>query len=86
MPTYEAPPSVFEAPSIDPPETIVVMLISFISQDIDISICAIIDQVSRELADIFKLKVHNEVQQDKKLETKQTYYGDNYITYTPWGV
>jgi len=52
MPTYEASPSVFEAPPIDPPETLVVMLISFISQDIDRSICDIIDQVSQELVDI----------------------------------
>ena len=55
----------------------VVMTTSFIRQLIDLGIHGIMYQVSRQLADIVKPMVHNEVQQARNAETRRGQQGEH---------
>lgn len=57
------------------------MTTSFIKQPIDVGIHALMYQVSQQLDDIVN-PLHNEVQQARELELKQSNSGDNFVTST----
>lgn len=62
---------------IDPTEKQVVLTMSL--QSLDMGIHDIMYQVFQEYCDIAKLMVHNEVQEIRELETKQSNSGDNFL-------